>query len=987
MKHLNGTCRWSHMPRVPRVVMVFLAVAGVFLAEQRVARPGEAFQTPAQQTRVSIVDEVSRLTPDNPITREFARRQIHNYEFPLAVGQYVHVIVDQYGIDVSLSISDHDQKVIAQVERSNGSRGPEEISMIAPMGGVFRLRVSGGRTSSPKPSYRILMETPKVPSAEDTTRIQAERITFEGEAFYAKSLTAPGKSKTDLLEASIKTYERALKVWQSLAAQYDEALILYSLGWCYSDMGSHDMVKFPLPLYRLRWSYEARGDHQTAITYFREALRIMRSLGDKHGEAIALTGLAWPSLYLGNESDAVNNFSSASHLFEEMGNLDGEARTLYGLGWVLAVLNRNEEAREKFTKALHLRQAANDRRGEAINMASLGRIYGRLGNQQQALMFSERARALFTSKELDDRHGVASTLTTEGWAYFGLKRYPEAIDAFQKALELRDEHDITGRAVALYGMAQVEDQRGNLEEALVRMDKVIKTIDPLRTKGSEEDLRTYYFANVQEYYTFYTELLMRLHKLHPQGNYAEKALWSNERALARELVAILAEALPDSRNDTGLESTKALTAADVARLLDDDSILLEYSLTDKGAYLWTVMPASKRQLATTRGYKLTAATPQIVTAALTLLEMLKEKGGTIQEFETAASSLSTMLIPPKVAAQIRAKRKVIVVADGVLQYVPFVTMSISRRDGAYIPLVASHEVASVPSMSTVAVLRRKIQHRTPAPNSIAVLADPVFKSHDIRVTQRNGSSRVGAEQDSQSPFVVAGGTRLDETELARILATEGVLAGPFLKLKRLDSTREEAETIRSLQSDARLELDFDASLKTVTRGNLDSYRIVHFATHGIALDNHPEASGIFLSMVNEQGEPQDGYLYFQRVCRLRLPVELVVLSGCDTNFGKHVRGEGLIGLTRGFMYAGAPRVVATLWEVRGGATKELMKRFYTSVLTQGMRPSAALSAAQASMWKEQKWTPSDWAAFRFSGEWRQPVSLREAPLAPSGRRK
>jgi CHAT domain-containing protein len=177
--------------------------------------------------------------------------------------------------------------------------------------------------------------------------------------------------------------------------------------------------------------------------------------------------------------------------------------------------------------------------------------------------------------------------------------------------------------------------------------------------------------------------------------------------------------------------------------------------------------------------------------------------------------------------------------------------------------------------------------------------------------------------------------------------------------------------IRSLEPTARLELDFDAKLKTVTEGSLASYRMVHFATHGIAIDDHPEASGIFLSMVDESGEPQDGYLYFARVCGLRLPVELVVLSGCETNLGKDIRGEGLIGLTRGFMYAGAPRIVASLWEVRGDATKELMRRFYTAMLREGKRPAAALSFAQGSMWKEQKWTPSDWAGFTYSGEWRK----------------
>lgn len=273
-------------------------------------------------------------------------------------------------------------------------------------------------------------------------------------------------------------------------------------------------------------------------------------------------------------------------------------------------------------------------------------------------------------------------------------------------------------------------------------------------------------------------------------------------------------------------------------------------------------------------------------------------------------------------------------------------------------------------MSTVDLLRRKIEHRTPAPNPIAVIADPVFTSSDIRVVQRAGDPRVVKTQAQIGAGAAGGRSRPGEDEIAEMLVSQSRVAAPFLRLTRLVSTRDEAQMISSLEPLAELYLDFDASMKTVTADSLGSYRIVHFATHGIALDSHPEASGIFLSMVNEQGEPEDGYLYFPLVCRLRLPVELVVLSGCETNFGKHIRGEGLIGLTRGFMYAGAPRVIASLWEVRGEATKELMERFYTLMIRRGMRPSAALSAAQASMWKEQKWTPSDWAGFTYSGEWR-----------------
>src|SRR5262249_10198286 len=104
---------------------------------------------------------------------------------------------------------------------------------------------------------------------------------------------------------------------------------------------------------------------------------------------------------------------------------------------------------------------------------------------------------------------------------------------------------------------------------------------------------------------------------------------------------------------------------------------------------------------------------------------------------------------------------------------------------------------------------------------------------------------------------------------------------------------------------------------------------------------------------------------------MRLPVELVVLSGCETGLGEQVNGEGLIGLTRGFMYAGASRVVASLWSVSDMATARLMANFYRAMEKNGMPPAAALRTAQIELWKQRQWSsPYYWAAFQIQGEWR-----------------
>jgi CHAT domain-containing protein len=166
-------------------------------------------------------------------------------------------------------------------------------------------------------------------------------------------------------------------------------------------------------------------------------------------------------------------------------------------------------------------------------------------------------------------------------------------------------------------------------------------------------------------------------------------------------------------------------------------------------------------------------------------------------------------------------------------------------------------------------------------------------------------------------------------------------------------------------------LDFRANRATATSSELGQYRIVHFATHGLLNSEHPELSGLVLSLVDEQGRPVDGFLRLHEVYNLRLPVELVVLSACQTGLGREVKGEGLVGLTRGFMYAGAARVAASLWKVDDAATMELMGRFYRGMLKEGLRPAAALRAAQLEMWRTKRWRePYYWAAFVLQGEWR-----------------
>jgi len=254
--------------------------------------------------------------------------------------------------------------------------------------------------------------------------------------------------------------------------------------------------------------------------------------------------------------------------------------------------------------------------------------------------------------------------------------------------------------------------------------------------------------------------------------------------------------------------------------------------------------------------------------------------------------------------------------------------------------MVNHEIITAPSASVISLLRQETAGRAPAEKAVAIFADPVFSPADVRVERSRVVPVVAKESDG---FV------------------------------RLRFSRNEAEEIERLapEGSALKAVDFDATRDAVLRADLGRYRVLHFATHSVLDDQHAELSGVVLSLVDRAGRPQNGFLRVYDVYNLRLGSDLVVLSACRTALGEEIKGEGLIGLTRAFLYAGAPRVVATLWEIDDRTTAELMKGFYAGLFSRTERPAAALRQAQIDMWKRKGWdAPYYWAAFTLQGEWR-----------------
>ena len=542
-------------------------------------------------------------------------------------------------------------------------------------------------------------------------------------------------------------------------------------------------------------------------------------------------------------------------------------------------------------------------------------------------------------------------------------------------------------------------------------EKRYKILEQLRTKVDSAELRASYFSTVQSYYKFYIDLLMELHKQNPQEGYDAKALHVSERSLARTLIELLTESNADIRQGVDpkllqeeqnilqkLDATEKRRIELVSephtpqqlekikqefaslqteykqlqnqikqnspryaslkypqplnlkqiqqQVLDDDTILLEYSLGKEGSYLWVVTNNSITSYELPPQVEIEASAQQFIDL-LTAPHLRMSP----QDLSNSATALSEIILQP-VAPQLENKR-LLIVSDGILQYIPFATLSIPGKN---LPLIVEHEIVNLPSASTIAITRNETVNRQPVPKTIAILADPVFSIDDERV--------MGIAKNNNSDETVSMLRGQQMTKAAR---------GGSVNWERLPDTRIEAEAIVAQVPDETQRIyaiDFSASREKATSEELSEYKFIHFATHGFFNGTDPELSGIVMSLVDQNGNQQNGFLYLQDVFNLKLSAELVVLSACETGLGEEVKGEGIVGLTRGFMYAGSPRVIVSLWKVNDDATAKLMNLFYQKMLVEKMKPIAALRAAQIEMLNSEEWVdPEYWAAFTLQGEW------------------
>ncbi|MDQ3754342.1 MAG: CHAT domain-containing protein [Acidobacteriota bacterium] len=757
-----------------------------------------------------------------------------------------------------------------------------------------------------------------------------------------------------------------------------------------------------------------QGNYVNALEYFQKALTLREEINNAGGIIDSVNNIGSIHLWEGNYAQALEYYQRSLKLSEKIGGKSWMRDALNNIGEVYRLQGNYAQAMEYSQKSLALSEELGSQLVIPETLNLIGGIYAAQGEHARALAFAERATAI--AKQTGSREQLWNARTIAGQSHRALNDLAKARQAFEEAIQVVES--IRAGIVGDKARASYFIKAQKLYELYVDL-----LMELHRRQPSEGHDAAALQASERARMRSLLEILLESHADIRQG--VDPALLERERTLRQRLnaaaerqtrllsdkhtpeqaarvqkeVVELTTSLQDVEAQIRLKSPRyaaltqpvPLNLKEIQQLLDQDTLLLEYALGEDRSYLWAVTRTAIKSYELPKRAEIEKSAKEVYSWLTAGYRGERFIGGQRPSPVAGATSyteealrLSRMVFAP-VAAQLATKR-LLIVSDGVLQYIPFAALpdpaAMNRQGQAGQPLLVNHEIVNLPSASVLAVLRREFATRSPAPKSVAVLADPVFDVADERVrmaTASNGTTRGGAEEPatSKEPKVdhQAASSRFILERALTLQPSIGedgkVRAG--LYISRLPFTRRESAAILAAASAGAgmQSLDFRASRLTATSDEISQYRIVHFATHGLLNSEHPELSGIILSLVDEQGRPQDGFLRLHEIYNLHLNAELVVLSACQTGLGKEIKGEGLIGLTRGFMYAGSPRVVASLWKVDDVATAELMKRFYQKMLRDGLRPAAALRAAQVEMWRQPRWqSPYYWAAFQLQGEWK-----------------
>ena len=635
---------------------------------------------------------------------------------------------------------------------------------------------------------------------------------------------------------------------------------------------------------------------------------------------------------------ALESLETAFNLYSKTKNPMEGARARAWIGQVYENSGQLDEARAAYKEALQTFDGLSDRVNQSATLFALGRLELKSGNYdaaesllRQSIDATENMRRMSTSRDL-----------TAGFSATVHDRYEQYIQCLMR----NDRGSSSSRATLAFETSESARGRSLAELLRVTDTNLLSNVDPELSK-QETSLRQ--LLRVKE-----DERVSLLARSDEEQKDRLKNLDAELERLGTEYKNVLANI---SARYPAYEQITQPHGWDLRRIQeevigDEDTVLLEYLLGSERSYVWVV----------TRSGITSHELPSrevISNKVQSLYNLLKEpaKPETENQLDQTARELAQMILLP--AAADLNKKQIIVAADDALNYIPFQILPVNSE-----PLVVQHEVINVPSASILGELRKEAGRRGVRTKALAVFGNPIFAAPNA---QPDNTKQLTATQASVDQLKHA--TR--SIELDRDTLEFSTFDRLFYSAREIANLRDVATEEQTFAAS-----DYDATREQLLSMDFTPYAILHFATHGWLDPERPENSKLVLSTITRDGRTVNGFVGLQDIYSLRAPVDLVVLSACRTGLGKDIRGEGLVGLTRGFMYAGATSVVASLWNVEDEATAELMRRFYVEMLKNGKTPAEALRAAQNSIRQVPEWSaPHYWAGFTLQGEYRYVINV------------
>jgi CHAT domain-containing protein/tetratricopeptide (TPR) repeat protein len=777
--------------------------------------------------------------------------------------------------------------------------------------------------------------------------------------------------------SALDYYQRSLKIAEETGIQQIAALNLYNMGLLYMNQG--ELTK--------------------ALDSLQRSLELSRQLGDKGLESVCIHGLGEVNRYLGNLNLAKEYFEKSLRLSQETGEKRTQAYALKDIGMMDMELHNYAAALRYFQKSMHLYEELQEQRAIADSLVNIGEIHSIRGDQDRALEYYTKALSIHNS--LGHKPGMANTYQMMGEAYYKKGDMLEAESDLQKAINIAEDMGHSHMQwQSLYAMGQVLRDTGRTGEGLQSLKEAINTVEKMRSELQSGEEKTAFLQEKLNLYQDTVKLLLADGNIPDAFEYVQKSkarafldmlaearidpdinLESEYREKKRNLVKELVDAeknIQDERDQDSVDQAKLqhlqrnmdqlevdysnlileirkvnpryadvqypepLKLAEAQALLDDNSVLLEYLVGNRGSFLFAITTDGVRTFDLPNEQTLTQHITQIREALLKpdAAYQITEQSHT--KYVKLARTLYSNLIEPA-ASVLDGKKRIVIAADGALNYLPFEVLLTHRIktegiDFSKLPYLAKDfEVQYVPSASVLASIMKSDR---PIPEegqkALVAFADPVL---------RNLPATKGKTGESIS------GVR-----------------GWVGTLSPLPNARTEVERIARLfpKDDVTVLIGSEASERNLKRMDLQKFRKLHFASHGLIDEEKPEYSALLLS--GESHGEEDGYLTMREVFDLKLNADLVVLSACKTGLGKEIRGEGVTGISRAFLCAGTPSVLVTLWDVYDRSTADLMTSFYRAHETRGMNKAAALKEAQVEMIRSKKYShPYYWAPFVLIG--------------------